>query len=430
MTYHIAFLPIPAHGHVLPTLAVVEEMVRQGHRVTYLTTEEFAEAAASAGADVVRYDSTWSAPAILPNPTTADDAARMRLMLLAESIATVPKAELRFADDLPDGLVYDTATAPAARMLARKWNRPAVQMFTGIASNECFSIAKVLARRFPELGISLDHPSVREYHRKLLEFLQTHRMSAVPPEHFLISTEGLSLVFQPKAFHIAGGSFDGRYAFVGPCLADRRFTNEWCPPPNVRSVVLISLGTLYNHQEEFFRMCMRAFTGLSWHVVIAIGYRVMLTDLGPVPPNIEVHQRVPQLAVLRHARVFVSHVGMGSTMESLYFGTPIVAVPQTPEQDAVARRVEDLGLGRRISPAELSADGLRDAVLAVAADEAMLKRVRQMQRHVRDAGGPIRAVKEIEAFLGRARRGCPSEFPAAIRSIERRHWEISGGRGM
>jgi MGT family glycosyltransferase len=417
VTYHIAFFPIPAHGHVFPTLAVVEELVRKGHRVTYLTTDEFAATAASAGADVVRYESTWSVPARLPNPTTADDASRMRLMLLTESIATVPKAELHFANDLPDGLVYDMATAPAARMLARKWKRPAVQMFTGIASNEYFSLAKELVRRFPELEIAPDHPTVGVYRGKLADFLQTCGMSDVRTDDFLTSTEDLSLVFQPKAFHIAGDSFDGRYAFVGPCLADRRYEGGWRPPRDARPVVLISLGTLYNQQEKFFRMCIQAFAGLPWHVVVAVGYRVALNDLGPIPPNIEVHQRVPQLAVLRHAQVFVSHVGMGSTMESLYFGTPLVAVPQTPEQDTVARRVCELGLGRRISPAEFSTDGLRDAVLAVAGDEATRRRVRQMQRYVREAGGSIRAGEEIEAFLGRARcagNGSPGKLPRVI----------------
>lgn len=139
------------------------DQVRLGHgrchrRVIYVTIEEFAKTAASTGAEVLQYESTWPAPATLPNLMTADNAAQMRLMLLTESIATVPKLDFRFAHDLPDGLVYDTAIAPAERMLARKWNRPAVQVFTGIASNEYFSVAGELAKRIPELTIDQKHP--------------------------------------------------------------------------------------------------------------------------------------------------------------------------------------------------------------------------------------------------------------------------------
>jgi UDP:flavonoid glycosyltransferase YjiC (YdhE family) len=41
MKKHIAVINIPAYGHVNPTLAVVRELVNRGHRVTYVTTEEF-----------------------------------------------------------------------------------------------------------------------------------------------------------------------------------------------------------------------------------------------------------------------------------------------------------------------------------------------------------------------------------------------------
>ena len=38
---HIAFVTLGAFGHINPTLALVTELVRQGNRVTYFTTESF-----------------------------------------------------------------------------------------------------------------------------------------------------------------------------------------------------------------------------------------------------------------------------------------------------------------------------------------------------------------------------------------------------
>jgi MGT family glycosyltransferase len=76
--------------------------------------------------------------------------------------------------------------------------------------------------------------------------------------------------------------------------------------------------------------------------VLAVG-GVDPAALGPIPPNVEVHAHVPQLAVLRRARVFVTPAGMGSTMESLYFGVPMVAVPQMAEQRVNADRVAEAG---------------------------------------------------------------------------------------
>lgn len=51
---HIAFICLPAAGHVNPTLPVVSELVRRGHRVTYATAEKYAKSVESAGAAFFR----------------------------------------------------------------------------------------------------------------------------------------------------------------------------------------------------------------------------------------------------------------------------------------------------------------------------------------------------------------------------------------
>ena len=47
---HFPFICLPAAGHVNPTLPVVAELVRRGHRVTYATSAKYAGAVESAGA--------------------------------------------------------------------------------------------------------------------------------------------------------------------------------------------------------------------------------------------------------------------------------------------------------------------------------------------------------------------------------------------
>ena len=69
---------------------------------------------------------------------------------------------------------------------------------------------------------------------------------------------------------------------------------------------------------------------------------------------------VPQLEVLRRASAFVSHGGMNSVSESLYFGVPLVCVPQMGEQEIVARQVEALGAGVHLAKDEATADRIRE----------------------------------------------------------------------
>lgn len=127
-----------------------------------------------------------------------------------------------------------------------------------------------------------------------------------------------------------------------------------------------------------------------------------LTDpagLGRIPGNFEVRPFFPQPAVLRHADVFLSHTGMNSTMEALYFAVPIVAVPQQPEQEATARRVEELGLGRRLNSTDLSPAILRSAVAEVGADRQIRRNLAAMSIVVRTTGGAFAAADAIEAHL-------------------------------
>jgi len=50
---HLAFVGLPAHGHVNPTLPLVAELVRRGWRVSYATGERFRADVEKAGATLV-----------------------------------------------------------------------------------------------------------------------------------------------------------------------------------------------------------------------------------------------------------------------------------------------------------------------------------------------------------------------------------------
>ena len=162
-------------------------------------------------------------------------------------------------------------------------------------------------------------------------------------------------------------------------------------------MLFVSLGTAFNDRPEFFRACFAAFGGGP--VAMAVGERVRIDDLGAVPANIDVHAWFPQPAVLRHAAAFVSHAGMGSTMEAPYYGVPLVCVPQMVEQEVNAARVAELELGVRLDPEGLTADDLRAAVDAVTGDDAMRAALDRMRDAVHKAGGAVAAADAIEAHL-------------------------------
>ena len=163
-------------------------------------------------------------------------------------------------------------------------------------------------------------------------------------------------------------------------------------------VIYVSLGTLFNADAAFFRECFEAFRHMDARVIMSIGATVSEASLGPPPQNFTVQPYVPQLEVLQRAAVFVSHGGMNSVSESLYYGVPLVVIPQMSEQELVGRRVEGLGAGLYLAKTKATAANLREAVERVLADERFRRQAAVVRESFLAAGGVTRAADAIVGF--------------------------------
>lgn len=393
--YHVAFLPFPAFGHINTTLPIVAELVRRGHRVTFATNERFAPVVSAAGADVLHYES-WLASRRLPDTVDAEYLVHEPVRSIDEAIATVPLYEAGFDGDVPDVLLYDVSTFAAGRVLARKWKRPAIELFATFASNEHYSLTQQIGSLYAD-EIDREHPALVDFFVKQGTLLADHGLEGVTLEEFNAPSDESNLVFLPRRFQPAQETFDDRFEFVGTCIGSRPDEPEWQAPPEGTPVALVSMGSFSLGDQEFVRTCLEAFAGTPWHVVMSVGEETDVDALGTVPENVRLMRWVPQLAVLERADVFVSHAGMNSVMEAMTFGTPVVAVPHMPEQRIIASRLEELGLGVHLPPADVTAEGLRDAVTALAADEQKCANVRALRDDLRGTDGPSLAADYIEA---------------------------------
>ncbi|AZM94002.1 macrolide family glycosyltransferase [Streptomyces sp. W1SF4] len=393
---HIAFFSVAAHGHVSPTLGIVAELVSHGHRVTYFTTGAFEERLTRLGARVCRYDVATS-PGQSPRAFAENDLSALPLFFLHGSADRIALAESFVGADRPDLVVYDNTVPFAGRALARRWGARAVQFFPSLASSRSWALMDAMLAR---TGRSASHEANgAEFDARLAEFLHGAGLDGVRAEEFMDFEEELNLAFLPREFQPAAHTFGEHYRFVGPSLGGRGAEGTWHPADPDRPTVFASLGTVFNRATSFYRTCVEAFAGSGLHLVLSIGQQADPADLGTLPPHCEVHRSVPQLSVLGQAAAFVTHGGMGSTMEALSFGTPMVVVPQMVEQEIIADRVAELGLGLRLDPADVTAERLRAAVETVTADTAVAAAAARFRRLGHDAGGAAAAAAAIEAHL-------------------------------
>jgi MGT family glycosyltransferase len=397
MAGHILVLGIPAHGHMRPELAVTEELVRRGHRVSFLTTQAFAPAVRATGATALVHDSLLAqvlGPGQLKD-LDPDLLAWSAVLFLQESENLVALARELFADDVPDLVFYDMIVSAAGRSLGMLWDRPAVQSTPSMASNDHYSQMAAIAE-FSKVG--RDHPAVLELLARAAKFAAGHGLD-VEPGLLVDWRAERNLVYAPREFQPAGETFGEGTTFVGACLSREYLRQTWDAAADGLPLVVLSMGTLYNNQPELFRTCVDAFAGQPWQAVVTVGNGTDPAQLGPLPPNVSVHRWIPQLAAVRRAEVFVTAAGLGSLMESLHAGTPPVLVPLVPETRVLSRRAVQLGLGTLLDAADITADTLLDAVRRTAADTELRERLRHMSRVMDEAGGAPRAALALEALL-------------------------------
>ncbi|MBL1116972.1 glycosyltransferase family 1 protein [Streptomyces sp. 110] len=131
-------------------------------------------------------------------------------------------------------------------------------------------------------------------------------------------------------------------------------------------------------------------------VILATGGIPVDTD--GVPPHVHITERLPQPLLLESVDLFLTHGGFNSIRESLRTATPMAVLPQFGDQPGNAQRVEELGLGRRITDA--TPDGITAACRAVLADDGCRARVRRARLEMLALPEIDSAVPDLEKLAG------------------------------
>lgn len=382
---HIAMVSIPFPGHVNPSIEVIRELVARGHRVTYANDPSWADAVESVGAELKPYASR------LPAGDDWDgDMIDHLTLFLDDAIGMLPQLRTAYTDDRPDLFLYDIAGAPA-RLLAEQWGIPSMQISPTFVAWDGYE---------QEMGPMIEQmradPRGAAYYQRFEQWLAEEK-SPVTDSAAFQGRPDRGLVLIPRAMQPFADRVDETvFRFAGPILGERDEQGDWTRPAGVEKVLLVSLGSTFTDHPEFYRHCVEAFAGLpGWHIVLQIGKHVDAAVLGEVPANVEVHHWVPQLRILRQADAFVTHGGMGGSVEGLWSGTPMLVAPQAADQFGNAEKLVELGVARRIDTT-ISAAELRETFQNLINDPGVRRASAEISRELKAGSGAGYAATLIE----------------------------------
>ena len=337
----IVFFCIPAHGHTNPTLGVIKELVSRGHEVWYYSYNIMREKIESAGATFISCDDYDTEQKLSAKDSTrvGKDLAFSTKILVDTTLALDDKVCKEMAELKPDCIVADSM-ALWGKAVALKLGIPFVSSTTTFAFNQ--HSAKIMKQGLGDLlKMLFAMPKTSKQVKRLKD-------KGYPVNNILdiIASDDNThtIVYTSPEFQPCSETFSEKYAFVGPSI--RSATEEIEKKRD--KLIYISMGTVNNDMMPFYKSCISALTKTDYQVIMSVGNLVSIEDFGELPENISIYSHVDQIAVLEKADVFVSHCGMNSVSESLYFEVPLVMLPQTSEQKGVAERVSQLGAGIKL----------------------------------------------------------------------------------
>jgi MGT family glycosyltransferase len=413
------FFLMPAQGHVTPSLPIARELISRGAEVTYYLTDEYASSVRRVGATFRPVDASLNLDeregasnlAKHGSPASFKDMMPVMFRFLADGMRYAPELLEPVRAEGADCIVYDPMCV-WGRVVAGVLRLPSATFSTSYAVGPQSPLGKRIAESMrgpPPFAL------VRSLAAMLWSGERIHRRYGLPrlfPTNMFSANEALNLIPVPRRLQPDADTYDSRFLFVGPTGLPREEDVGDFPVRRLEGqpTLLISLGTTpLNRRPDFFRACFEAFGGSRWQVVLSTGKWVEPASLGAAPPNFIVRSSVPQLAVLEHARVFLTHGGMNSTLEALWHGVPLIAAPQMPEQGLTAERIAELGLGLSITEGLTDPKRLRETVERLDTEPGWRERVAEFQGAVREGGGAARAAESLLRFASASAAPSPAD---------------------
>ena len=409
---HFGIITPPVPGHIHPFGALGRELIARGHRVTCFHMPDLEGSVLGEGLEFCAIGSSDHPRGSLPESLRQLGAIK-GLDALKFTIRAVARTTEMVCRDGPsairgtrvDALLVDQME-PAGGAIADHLGIPFATVCNALAINRDDSVPPPFtpwtykdawwARARNRLGYVISHRMTRPIAEVVARYRRQWNLKALRSQDETFSS--LAQICQmPRDFDFPRASLPGAFHYVGPL---RRARTE--PPAfpwdrlDGRRVAYASLGTLQNRRESIFRCIAEACGSFDLQLVIAHGGGLTETEVKNLPGDPIAVRFAPQLDVLERVNVTITHAGLNTVLDSISRGVPIVAIPLTYEQPAIARRIEWTGVGQSIEADVLAPATLTRTLRDVLEHDHFREAASRMRDAIRTAGGVKRAADVIE----------------------------------
>ncbi|MBO1580927.1 macrolide family glycosyltransferase [Bacillus sp. XF8] len=390
----VLFLNGPSHGHVNPTLGLVNKLVQQGERVIYFCTDDFQSKISKTGAFFRSLGENAKLPKGNPNLEKNQQLFDIALRMMLSTEKVVHHILDEIADEQIDYLIYDSMY-PIGYIIGQILKVPTVASHAVFAKPE-----EMMPQNKNTVGMEMmhDHPALSEYRMMVKRMNETYGIE-IPNLTGMTQNDGdLNIAYTSAYFVTNHADYDESFRFIGGPASMLQETIDF-PFDRLKDkkVIFISLGTAFNKVNlDIYNVFFDAFRDEKDTVVVIAAYNIDLSFFD-IPDNVIMRQYVPQEEILKYTNIAVTHGGLNTTSDLVYHNIPFVVMPIGGDQPYMADRFAKLGASVILNKDTLTSAELKEAITIVQSPK-YLDNLRKIKRTFEESGGYEKAVEAIDIF--------------------------------
>ncbi len=355
---NILYIDVLYEKSIISSIEFIKDLISLGHNITCYILDELESLYKSTGAKV----KTFHIDKEVFNQVPKNIAKRATVpIIIARSYIIIME------DVLKSGDKYDFLIADAfydAKEMNKILNIPTV-----IAKYD-----SILGKRSPYVELTLAHrkhywiPVNKKYNLNIKDFLI----------QFYSPDADYKLMFNSKLFNLESKLINDSFKFVGPCIDQTSIEETFnFKKDKNKKLIYIFLGDLIDKEISFYKIFFEAFgDSKEYQVVINIGKKENIKDLGNIPNNISVFNSVPLKQVLPLTDVFFCSGIINIVFEASLINMPIIIIALDPlqaENGALIQKYE-AGISLDEDEDDLSPELLKKSVETYLANKEKYKK--------------------------------------------------------
>jgi zeaxanthin glucosyltransferase len=216
---------------------------------------------------------------------------------------------------------------------------------------------------------------------------------------YALNSKRAWLTQSPKEFDFPSSHWPSQFHYTGPFHDGTDRINVDFPWDRLTGEPLIyaSMGTAQTGLESVFNTIAEAVGSQSrTQLVLSLGSMLKPETIKSLPSNAIVVSNAPQQELLRRSTLCITHAGLNTTLESLMHGVPMVAIPVTNDQPGNAAKIAHTKTGAFVPVTELSTGRLSSLIDQVMSDPEYRQNAAQMKKIIKETNGLEMAIDLLE----------------------------------